>query len=121
MTRIARSPSRQGCQGGPQGAGKETAIAGGELGPKVHDLDTGRRAAGALRQHRVAIATLSGAPDALHRRGRAAENDRRSGKAGQGEGGIAGLQPRRAVALVRGIVLLVDDDEADVGEGRGQG
>ena len=46
------------------------------------------------------------------------EDDGRAGDPGELDGGVARLQPRRPVALVGGVVLLVDDHQADVRERR---
>ena len=54
-------------------------------------------------------APVAGPPDALDRRRRAAEDDRRAGQLAEADRGVAGLEPRRPVALVGGVVLLVDD------------
>ena len=55
---------------------------------------------------------------ALHRRRRAAQDERGARKHRELECRVARLQPGRPVALVRGVVLLVDDHEAHVREGR---
>ena len=61
----------------------------------------------------MAVAALAHASDALHRRRGASEDHGRPGEAGQRQRRVAGLKPRRAVALVGGVVLFVDHDQPD--------
>jgi len=54
----------------------------------------------------------------------AAENDGRAGEGGQGDGRVAGVVVgwrHRWRLLVAGVVLLVDDDDAQVGQRREEG
>ena len=57
-------------------------------------------------------------PDRFDGRRGAPEDDRSAGQPAKRDGRVARLEPRRAVALVGALVLLVDDDQADVGHGR---
>ena len=70
------------------------------------------------RQDDPVVVAGPGAADALDGRRRGPEHDRRAGQAGQLDRRVAGLEPRRPVALVGRVVLLVDDDHADVGQRR---
>ena len=58
---------------------------------------------------------------AVDRGCRRAEHHRRTGQPGQLDGCVTCLDPRRPIALVRRLVLLVDDHEADLGERREDG
>ena len=91
ITRIARSPAGNGRArpSAPPAAGQQPAVAGGQLGAEVDDLDRGRRPGRPRRQSRRGGSRPPGAPDALDRRRRAAEDD---GGAGQPARGRA---PRR--------------------------
>ena len=102
---------------GRERAREQAALARRQLGAQVDDLDVGRRPAGRSAGPRAGSGR-SGRADAVDRgRGRP-EDDGRAGQPAELDGDVAGLEPRRPVALVRGVVLLVDDDEADVGQRR---
>ena len=108
----------QGAEGRRQRSGQEAALARRELRPQVDDGHAGQLPDRAPGQDDPAIATGTGEPEAVHGwRGRP-EDDRGAGQAGQLEGRVARLEPRRSVALVGRLVLLVDDDEADIRQGR---
>src|SRR5439155_2433718 len=98
--------------------GEEPAVAGGELGAEVDDLDAWRLAGGPRRQRDATVRSHPRSTDALDRGRRAPEDQRGAGEAGELDRGVACLEPWRAVALVRAIVFLVDDDEADIRERR---
>ena len=76
--------------------------------------------AGRDREDGAPVPSGSGVAHALDRRRRASEDDRRAGQPGQLERRVARLEAWRAIALVGGVVLLVDDHEADVLERRQQ-
>ena len=94
----------------------QAAHAGRQLGPEVDDLDGRRGPDRADRQHHPGVDAGPRSPDAVDGgRGRA-EHDRGTGQLAQPDRHVARLEPRCPVALVRGIVLLVDDDEPDIGQ-----
>ena len=68
----------------------------------------------------MAVAAVSYAADALHRGSGTAQDDGRAREASQGKCGVPRLETRRPIALVGGVVLLVDHDQPHVGEWRGQ-
>ena len=72
-------------------------------------------------KHHAPVGAARGATRAVDRGRRRAEHDRGTGQPGQLDGGVACLEAGRPVALVRRLVLLVDDHEADVGERREDG
>ena len=103
------------------GSRQQAPVPLGELGAQVDDRD-GRRGPGrALGQHDPVVGALERAPEAVDRRRRRAEDQGRTGELGQPDRGVAGLEPRRPVALVRRVVLLVDDHDAHVRERRDDG
>ena len=105
-----------------QAARQQAAVAGGKLRPQVDDLDGRRRAARPSRAApRAGTSPSRARPSALDRGRRRAEDDRGTGQPGELDGGVACLEPGRPVALVRRLVLLVDDHEAHVGERREDG
>ena len=111
---------RKGAQRGRQRSREEAAIPGGKLGAQIHDLDARRRAGRPFGQNGVPICALADAADTLNGRRRTPEHDGRAGETGKAKGSVTCLESRRAIALVGGVVLLVDDDQPDVGQGRGQ-
>ncbi len=99
-------------------ARQQAALPRRELRAQVDDLDLGRRPDRARGQDDAVVGAVARPPDALDRgRGRA-EDERRTGQLRQPDRRIAGLEPGRPVALVGRVVLLVDDDQPDVGERR---
>ena len=52
----------------------------------------------------------------LHRRSRGTQHDERSGPASTNDRHVAAVVARRLFLLVGAVVLLVDDDQAEVGE-----
>ncbi len=82
---------------------------------------TGGAPAGALGERDPPVCSRPSPADRLDRRRRRAEDAGRPGDRGEPDGGVAGLDPRRPVALVGPVVLLVDDDEADVRQRREDG
>ena len=76
-------------------------------------------AARSLRKHPTytfaTVATLADAPDGLDGRRGAAEDQCRARLHGELDRHIRGLDPWRPIALVGALVLLVDDDQANVG------
>ena len=99
-----------------QPARDQPAIAVPKLLAEVDDFDRRRLARRPRRQDDPAICPVASPPDAVDRRRRAAEDDGRPRQLAELDRGVAGLEPRRPVALVGGLVLLVDDDDADVAE-----
>ena len=95
---------------------EKSAVAGSELLAKVDDLDGRGQSAGPDRQGEAAIAAIARAPDRLDRRRGAAEDDRCARELRQSDRAVARLDPRRPVALVGGVVLLVDHDHANIRE-----
>ncbi len=110
----------QGPQRVDEHPGQQPAIARGQLRAEVDGDHDGLRAARARREDRAPVPAGSGVAHRLHRRRRGSEDDRRAGQPPQLERGVARLEARRAVALVGRVVLLVHDDQADVGERREQ-
>ena len=101
---------------GRQVARDEAAHPGRQLGPEVDDLDGRRGPDRADRQHDPVVDAGPRPADAVDGgRGRP-EHDRRARQLAQPDRHVARLEPRCPVALVRGIVLLVDDDEPDIGQ-----
>ena len=100
---------------------QEAAVAGRQLRPQVDDLHVRRCATQPSGQHDAPIVAASGATRAVDRGRRRPEHHRGTGQPGELDGRVARLDPRRPVALVRRLVLLVDDHEADVGERREDG
>ena len=97
---------------------QQAALSRRQLRAQVDDLDLGRRADRARGQDDPVVGAVARPPHALDRgRGRA-EDERRAGQLGQPDRRVAGLEPGRPVALVGRVVLLVDDDQPDVGERR---
>ena len=72
----------------------------------------------AARQRHDAVAAGRGVVKGLHRRRRRAEHDHRAGLARAHHGDVARVIPRRLLLLVGAVVLLVDDDQAEAGDGR---
>src|SRR5687768_14678045 len=95
---------------------EEPPVAGLELLSEVDDLDDGLGPGRSRRQLHPAVFPAPRPSDAVDRRRRAPENDGGAGPPGQLDRGIPRLEPRRAVAFVRALVLLVDDDDAEVRE-----
>ena len=103
-------------QRGRKVARDEAAHPGRQLGTEVDDLDRRRGPDRANRQHDPVVDAGPRPADAVDGgRGRP-EHDRRARQLAQPDGHVTRLEPRRPVALVGGIVLLVDDDEPDVGQ-----
>ena len=116
MTRMARSPA----------ARSRPAIAstsGAESRPRLPVASSARRstistdavrARGAgPRAGRARSVALLGAAEGHEVRRRRPEDDRHGREAAELERDVARLVARRAVGLVGGVVLLVDDDEAE--------
>ena len=104
-------------QGRGQRPRQQAALAGGQLLAEVDDFH-GRCGADRPGRQDDAIELPRACPaDALDRGCRGPEDDRGTGQSAQGDRRIARLEPRGPVALVRGVVLLVDDDQPDVREG----
>ena len=83
-------------------------------GPRaqVDDVDARRRgAAGAARQYEVVVSAAPDVVDRLQRRGRAAEDDRRSGVPGAHHREVARGVAEPVLLLEGEIVFLVDDEE----------
>ena len=99
-----------------QGRRQEPAVAGGELGAQVDKLDLGQSAGDPLRERESPVGAEPDPSDRLHGGRRAPENDGRPGKPAECDRRVASLEPWRAVALVGRVVLLVDDEEPDVGQ-----
>ena len=99
---------------------EQAAVAGRELRAEVDGRDEGLGAGGPHGQDRAPVRAGPGVAHRLDRRGRGAEHHGRARQAGQLQRRVPGLDARRAVALVGGVVLLVDDDQADVRERREQ-
>ena len=97
------------------------AMAVGELGAQVDDLDERRLADRPRGQDDPRVRPVERPAVALDRRRRRPEDDRRTGQPPELEGRVPSLESRRPVALVRGVVLLVDDDDPEVGERRPDG
>ena len=99
-------------------ARQQPALTRDKLGAEVDDLDgrcdTGR----ARRQDDVVVGAASGKANALDGRRRGPEDDCRSCQPAEPDRHVACLEPWRSVALVRRVVLFVDDDQPDVGEWR---
>ena len=86
----------------------------GALAAHVEHLDGRQRApVDAPRQARTGIAV-----HALRARGRAAGDQQRAAACGALGGDLAGVVARVPLVLVGGVVLLVDHDQAEVGDGR---
>ena len=101
-----------------QRAGEERhslLVGPGGLPPEVHDRDFRQRAPrDALGQDEaLEPARLRGVPR-LHGRGRRAEDERRSVLLRAQRDHVAGVVARRLALLVRGVLLLVDDEQARV-------
>ena len=79
---------------------------------------SGRRRPGGPAGRPDRTRRLARPADALDRGRRRPEDDRRAGQLGQRDRRVARLEPWRPVALVRRVVLLVDDDQPDIGQGR---
>ena len=109
----------------PDGPGQrvreEPPVAGGQLGAQVHGHDPRLRTGGTRRQHGAPVPPGTRMAHRLHGRGCAAEHDGGTGEGPERQRRVPGLEARRAVALVGRVVLLVHDDQADVGEGREEG
>ena len=122
MTRIACSPASVSSapERRRERPRQQAALPGRELRAQVDDLDLGRAprpgARAGRRGRSVAVARPAHALDRGRRR---AEDDapRRPARPSR-IADVAGLEPGRPVALVRRVVLLVDDDQPDVGERR---
>ncbi len=85
--------------------------------PQIDDGDRGQRGAAVpARQHGVAIASARGIGDGFERRGRRSEHRRDRAEMGADHGHVARLIDDALVLLERSVVLLVDDDEAELGE-----
>ena len=114
-TRIARSPAA----GVERRRGRPPARPRAGRGCRPRAPRAGRRRSRRARCRRRAP---GGRPAGSGRPGRGPwsrptgvarpEDDRGAGEPAELERGVAGLEPRRPVALVRGVVLLVDDDRA---------
>ena len=119
-TRIACSPLDAWSDGdrARERARQQAALAGRQLRAQVDDLD-GRRLTHRPRRQDDPVVVAGARPaDALDRGRRGPEHDRRTGQAGQPDRRVACLEPRRAVALVGRVVLLVDHDQPDVRQRR---
>ena len=101
-----------------QRPGQEPSLARRQLRAEIDHGDAGQFARRSAGEHDPTVAAGPGEPDAVDGRGRRTEDDGGAGLPGELECGVASLQARGPVALVGGVVLLVDDDEADVGQRR---
>ncbi len=97
-------------------ARQQPAVTGPKLLAEINDLDDRAGAGRPGGQDDPAVAALSRAPHALHRRRGAAKDDGGTGQLAEPDRDIPRLDPGRPVALVGRVVLLVDDDQPDVGE-----
>jgi len=98
------------------------------VGGGDHELDLGERpladALGQLEKFEAGVLGVDGAPVALEGGSGGAEEQHGAGGLRAPTGDGHGLVARRGVLLVRGLVLLVHDDDAEVlhrGEQRGAG
>ena len=89
----------------------------GPLGPHVHDLHPGQRRAVGARAQRAPRQRM---PGLRARRGRAVD-DGGAGRARPPGGDLAGVVAGRGVLLVRGVVLLVHDHQAEPADRREDG
>jgi hypothetical protein len=100
--------------------------AGAAFEGEVDDLDAGRLegaggavgacAADAPGESPEGEAALDGVGVGLERGGGGTEDDGAGGHLGAFDGGVAGVVARELVLLVGGVVLFVDDDEAEAVE-----
>ena len=99
----------------PQHTAYFAAVSAAKFLPHIYDAD-GWQLTGveAVFQGKQMIHALFGAVAAFHIRRRAAENQKRVGGCASELGGVAGVVARGGVLLVGGLVLLVDDDEAEI-------
>ena len=87
------------------------------FGAQIDGLDAGKvLAAEALRQAQAPVAAAPGIDLRFHRRRRGGEYDRDIGPACAHHRHVAGMVARPILLLVSGVVLLIDDDEPEVGE-----
>ena len=86
----------------------------GQLGAHVDDLDKRQLADRPRREGDPVVRPITRAPDGLDRRRRGPEDTGSAGQLGELDRGVPGLESGRPVALVRRIVLLVDDDDAQI-------
>ena len=94
----------------------------GVLFAHVDDGDCGQRPVedAALEDHALVFARHR-VVIALHRRRRRSEDDERARPLTADDGDVAAVVARALVLLVRGVVLLVDDNQADLFERREDG
>ena len=93
-----------------------------KFSPHVDDRDLRQRTiVDSPLQHDPRVAASHGVVMAFHRRCRRAQDDQRAGSLPSYDGDIPAVIARTLFLLVRGIVLLIDDDEADSIEGREDG
>ena len=118
MTRIARSPrpvsscSRASAERGRQ----QAAVARGQLGAKVDRRHPGLRPGRAGGKPDAAVPAGARVAHALDGWRCAAEDHGGTRPRREQHRGVTRLEPRSPVALVGGLVLLVDDHEPEVGE-----
>ena len=94
---------------------RDEAAARRALALEVDRLDRGQlRAAKPLRQMQMRVAAALRVDDALHRRRRRGEYDRDAGLARAHHRHVTGVIARAVLLLVGGVVLLIDNDEAQV-------
>ena len=122
MTRIACSPlvrveRRELVR---QALAEQALVARRELRAQIDDFDLGSRTRDARQHEALDLATHRPAEAHDVRRG-TAQHDRGTGQTPDHDGHVARLVARRAVRLVRRIVLLVDDDDARIGQRRERG
>ena len=86
---------------------------------QIDEIHTRRpRAAGTLRQHQLRVTTLRDILQSLERRGGGTQDDGHTRALRAPHGEIARRVTEAFVLFIRGVVLLVDDDEPELLEGR---
>ncbi len=120
---MARSPASrvEVRQRAGQRRGEQRPVAIGELLAQVDDIDHGRATDGLLPQGQALDAPLGDSAHGGHIRRRAGQDDRRRRQPAELDGHVPRLEAWRPIRLVGRVVLLVDDDDPEVGDRRQEG
>ena len=119
---MACSPRAHGRLDGRAQGGGEPALASRCVGPHVHDLDLREaRAADTVREVEPVVAAGLDVGQRLERGRGGCEHDGGAGQLRADHGHVAGVVDDPVLLLEGGVVLLVDDDEAQFREGQEEG